>query len=173
MVHIFRLPRLWGPAAAFVLFAAAATADTTPPQLVSFSVSPLSADTSSGPAALTVSIGARDDSNGFDTSASGNGRIVFTSDSGTTVFGRQSLPVTGGTATSPVFQLVLSVPQFSPAGTYRISLTLEDTAFNTATFSSADLQARGFPSSILLTLHAFGSITLSPSTASVPAEGAS
>jgi len=142
MGRIFRLPRLRGPAAALALFAAAAAADTTPPQLINLSVSPLSADTSSGPAAVTVSIAARDDANGFDTVGSGNGRIVFTSDSGTSVFGRQSLPVTGGTATSPVFQFVLTVPQFTPAGTYRISLTLEDTAFNTTTFSSTDLQAR-------------------------------
>src|SRR5258708_15642531 len=136
MGHIFRLPWLRGPAAAFVLFAAAAAADTTPPQLVSFSVSPLSADTSSGPAALTISISARDDANGFDTGASGNGRIVFTSDSGTTVFGRQSLPVTGGTATSPLFQLGITVPQLNPAGAPRITLALVDNALHTPTLHS-------------------------------------
>src|SRR5437879_989595 len=117
-----------GLAVAFVL-SAAAVADTTPPQLVSFSVSPLSADTSAGPATLTVTIAARDDSNGFDTGPTGNGRIVFTNDSGSNVFGRQSLPIASGTATSPVFQFVLTVPQFTPAGTYRISLTLVDLAF--------------------------------------------
>jgi hypothetical protein len=158
---------------ALILFAATATADTTPPQLVSLSVSPLSADTSSGPATLTIAITARDDNNGFDTSSTGNGRIVFSNESATSVFGRQSLPITGGTSTNPVFQFTLSVPQSSPAGTYRISLTLVDNAFNSVTFSSSDLQARGFPSSIAVTQNGFGSVTLSPPAANITASAQS
>lgn len=160
-----------GAVAALVLFARAAAADATPPQLINFSISPLSVDTSSGPATLNVSISAQDISNGFGANAAGNGSLSLALQSGTTVFSRQSLPITGGSSTNPVFQFAFTLPQFSPPGNYAIGITLVDNASNTSIFDAARLQAMGFPSIITVTDSAFGSITLSPSSASVPASG--
>jgi uncharacterized protein (TIGR03437 family) len=159
--------------AAFVFFAGSAAADNTPPQLVSFSISPLSVDTSAGPATLNISISAQDNSNGFGSNAAGNGSISLALQSGNTIFSRQSLPVTGGTLTNPIFQFGFTLPQFSPSGAYSIGITLVDNASNTSIFNAASLQALGFPSAITVTNGAFGSITVSPSTANVPASGGS
>jgi len=167
------LPKLGCAVAAFVLFAGYATADNTPPQLVSFSISPLSVDTSAGPATLNVFIAAQDNNNGFGANAAGNGSISLALQSGTTIFSRQSLPMTGGTSTNPIFQFGFTVPQFSPSGVYSIGITLVDNASNTSIFTAATLQAMGFPSAITVTNSAFGSITVSPSTANVPASGGS
>src|SRR3984893_13554756 len=99
---------LSGSAIAFVVFTAVSPADTNSPQLLSFNVAPQLVDTSSRPTILSVTIAARDDSSGFGALA-GNGSIAFTHESGTTVFGRQMLPITGGTTTFPVFQFLLTV----------------------------------------------------------------
>src|SRR5260370_38693195 len=112
-----------GAVAAFVLFAGSAGADATPPQLVSFSISPLSVDTSSGPATLNVSISAQD-SNGFGANAAGNGSLSLALQSGTTVFSRQRLPITGGSSTNPAFQFPFPLRQFSPQGNYAFGITL-------------------------------------------------
>src|SRR5260370_7293581 len=82
---------LLGAVAAFVLFAGSAGADATPPQLVSFSISPLSVDTSSGPATLNVSISAQD-SNGFGANAAANGSLSAPLQPGNTIFSPQTLP---------------------------------------------------------------------------------
>src|SRR6266446_7028361 len=79
------LPRLRRAVAAFALFAGSAAADNTPPQLVSFSISPVAVDTSAGPATLNVSITAQDISNGFGSNAAGNGSISLALQSGNTV----------------------------------------------------------------------------------------
>jgi hypothetical protein len=155
------------------LFAGSAAADNTPPQLVSFSISPLSVDTSAGPATLNVTVAAQDNSNGFGSNAAGNGSISLALQSGNTVFSRQSLPMTGGTSTNPVFQFGFALPQFSPSGAYSIGITLVDNASNTSIFNAASLQALGFPSAITVTNGAFGSLTVSPSTANLPASGGS
>jgi len=165
------LSGLPGAVAAFVLFAGAAAADTTPPQLINFSISPLTVDTSSGPATLNVSISAQDISNGFGANAAGNGSLSLALQSGSTVFSRQSLPITGGSSTNPIFQFAFALPQFSPPGNYAIGITLVDNASNTSIFDAARLQAMGFPSIITVTDSAFGSITLSPSSANIPAGG--
>ena len=159
--------------AAFVLIAGPAAADNTPPQLVSFNISPLSVDTSAGPATLNVSITAQDNSNGFGSNAAGNGSISVSLQFGNTVFSRQSLPMTAGTSTNPIFQFGFTLPQFSPSGVYSIGITLVDNASNTSIFNAATLQAMGFPSTITVTNSAFGSLTLSPSTANIPAAGGS
>jgi uncharacterized protein (TIGR03437 family) len=125
--------------------------DTTPPQLVSFSISPTTVDVSAGPATLTVHIVASDDLSGFGSGSTGNGSIDIRHTSGASPFGRGSLPMTGGTALNPIFDFTLTVPQFSQSGSYPINLTLIDNAFNTARFAPADLQARNFPSSITVT----------------------
>jgi hypothetical protein len=167
-----RLRWLQGIAVVLALCAPAA-ADTTPPQLVGFSISPLLADISSGPAALTVTIAARNESNGFDSGVANSGSIVLTHESGTSVFGRQNLPMTGGTTTNPVFQFTLNVPKENLPGVYHISILLVDNAFNSATFSATDLQARGFPSTITVTQGGFGGVTLIPPSTNVPEGGGS
>ena len=166
-------PELWATVAAFVLFAGVAAADNTPPQLVNFNLTPLTVDTSAGPATLNVSISAQDTTNGFGVNAAGNGSLSFSLQSGNTIFSRQGLPMTGGTITNPIFQFAFTLPQFSPPGMYAISITLVDNASNMATFTAASLQALGFPSTLTVTDSAFGSVALSPSVANVPAAGGS
>ena len=161
---------LSGSAIAFVVFTAVSAADTNSPQLLSFNVAPQFVDTSSGPTTMSVTIAARDDSSGFGGSV-GNGSIAFTHESGTTVFGRQMLPITAGTTTFPVFQFLLTVPQFSPPGIYRISLVLVDNASHIATFSAKDLQTLGFSSAIIVTQSGLGSVGLIPSSANFAPQG--
>jgi hypothetical protein len=140
-------PWVWGAAAALGWFAGIAAADSTPPQLISFNVSPSTVDSSAGPGSFIVSITAQDPSNGFGGNASGNGGIALSLGSGTTVISRQGLPITGGTAANPVFQFALTVPQFTPAGVYSISLTLTDNASNTA--RSARRRCKAWDSALL------------------------
>jgi len=156
---------------AFVLFASAAAAETTPPQLVSMIVSPGSFDSSVGPVVVTVFIGAHDDV-GFSNVSPGSG-VLFAHESGSTIFGRQNLSVTAGSLTNPVFQFGVTIPQFSPPGQYRISVTLADSSQNSVTFTSSDLQARAFPSTLTITPSGTGSISLSPSAAPSAAAGRS
>jgi uncharacterized protein (TIGR03437 family) len=159
------------------LFAPAAIAqsDTKAPQLISFSIGPTTVDVSSGPATLTVRVVATDDLSGFGSGSTGNGSIDIRHTSGASPFGRGSLPMTGGTTLNPVFDFTLTVPQFSQAGTYPINLTLIDNVFNTARFAPADLQARGFPSTITVTSNPdtrppeLVSFSISPTTVDVSA----
>ena len=150
-----------------------AAADATPPQLLSFSVSPASIDSSAGTSTLTFSITAQDASNGIGASAAAASGISLSLQSGSNIISKQGLPITGGTATTPVYQFSIAVPQFTPAGVYAIALTLTDNASNTVTFSSAALQQLGLPSTIAVTESAFGSVTLSASTANIGPSGGS
>ncbi len=159
-------------AVAALACAGAAPADTTPPQLVGFSVSSQLVDTSSGPAPLIFSITAQDAANGFNGNSAGNGSLTLALAGGFAVFTRQGLPIAAGTSVSPFFQFTLTLPQFTTAGVYAISLTLVDNASNTASFTSANLAALGFPSSITVTESAFGTLALRASTANVAAAGA-
>src|SRR6202011_841654 len=88
---------------------------------------------------------ALDDLSGFGSGSTGNGSIDVRHTSGSNPFGRGSLPITGGTPLNPTFDFTLTVPQFSPSGSYPINLTLTDNVFNTVRYSSADLQRLGFP----------------------------
>ena len=127
--------------------------DITPPELVSFTVSPLVVDTSTGTASVSVRIEARDDLSGFGGgTGTGNGSIDVRHTSGNPPVGRGSLPITGGTNLEPVFEFDLTFPQFSALGFYPINLTLIDNLFNTLRLSPADLAARGFPSQIEVAL---------------------
>jgi len=124
--------------------------DTTAPELLDFSLSATSVDTTAGPATVTVRIEAQDDLSGFGSGSTGNGWIDVRHTSGANPVGWGSLPITGGTLLHPIFELTLTFPQFSPAGSYPITLELLDNVFNSATFSSADLAGRGFPSEIVV-----------------------
>ena len=122
--------------------------DSTAPRLMSFSITPTTVDVSRGPATLNVHIVAQDDLSGFGSSSTGNGSIDIRHTSGSSPFGRGSLPQTSGTLLNPTFDFTLTVPQFSLNGSYPINLTLIDNAFNTARFTPSDLLRMGFPSAI-------------------------
>jgi len=107
-------------------------------------------DTSSGPASLSVHIEAVDDLSGFGSGSTGNGSIDIRHENGSNPFGRGSLPITGGTNLNPIFEFTLTAPQYSPAGTYPISLALIDNVFNTTRLNSNDLAALGFPSQLTI-----------------------
>ena len=127
-----------------------AAPDTTPPQLLAFTVSPLVVYTTAVPATVTVHIEAMDDLSGFG--SGGNGSIDVRHVSGANPVGRGSLPITGGTLLHPSFDFTLTFPQFSQAGAYPINLDLIDKVFNETRFAPADLAARGLPSEIQVIL---------------------
>ncbi len=125
-----------------------AQSDTTPPQIVNFSISPTSVDVSNGPVTINVRIAASDNLSGFGSGSTGSGSIDIRHQSGANPIGRGSLPITGGTSLHPVFEFTLTMPQFSQTGVYPINITLIDNVFNTLYVTPDSLRLRGFPSAI-------------------------
>src|SRR4051794_33578243 len=85
----------------FLSHTAAVGDDSLPPELVDFSISPLSMDTDAGPVNLSVRIVAHDNLSGFGSGSTGSGSIDIRHSSGGNPFGRGSLPITGGTTLDP------------------------------------------------------------------------
>jgi len=91
--------------------------DTTPPELVSFTVSPLVVDTSTGSASVSVRIEARDDISGLDRGGWSTGQLSFrhTSESNAVA---GVLLITGGTNLEPIFEFDLTFPQLIGIGNH-------------------------------------------------------
>ncbi|HLP43339.1 MAG TPA: hypothetical protein VK465_17675 [Fibrobacteria bacterium] len=114
--------------------------DLVVPKLAGFSVSPTTLDVTSSPGEVLVSFAGTDDVSGVDIASA-----VFESPSGGV-----SLVVEGnlvaGTSVNGTFQGTLNIPQGSETGTWVVkSVSLVDQAGNDTAFSTADLQASGFP----------------------------
>lgn len=122
--------------------------DTTPPQLLGLSVTPLQVD-STGAVAITVRIEASDDLAGFGSGGTGNGAFDIRHVSGGNPFGVGSLAISGGDALHPVFEFSVTMPEFSPLGEYPFSLSLLDNVYNSVHFSSEQLRTLGLPDRVL------------------------
>lgn len=129
----------------------AQVADTTPPQLVSFSITPVQIDASAGPVVIAVRIEATDDLAGFGSGSTGSGSIDIRHSSGSNPIGSGSLPITGGDTLNPVFEFNLTMPRYSKQGLYPINIRLIDNVFNSVSYTPAQLEALGFPGYIEVT----------------------
>jgi len=133
--------------------------DTTPPTLTGLSFAPAVIDTSASGQNVTVTVWASDDISGIDftpttpniawieigfNSPSGN-QFVFVSPFVTPAF-------VAGTPLAGVWQMTASWPQFSEQGTWNASFfRLQDKVGNYRSYTTAQLQALGLPSSIVVT----------------------
>jgi hypothetical protein len=121
--------------------------DTTPPQLVAFSYSPMSIDTSSGSQDVTFTARITDNISGFLA-----GGLSFRSPSGQQFRGTSfQYPnnLTSGTAQDGTYQFLISFPQFSEAGTWRIdNMGIIDQVGNNPRFTEADLINLGFTTTL-------------------------
>src|SRR5258708_1723607 len=120
--------------------------DTMPPTLGAFTFAPTSINTTSNSATVTVTAQASDDLSGVAFID-----VFFTSPSGLqNVAG--GLGLISGTGLSGTYQGSVSFPAFGEAGTWTVSeLELGDNVGNRSYYSTAQLQALGFPTTLQVT----------------------
>lgn len=115
--------------------------DTEAPKLTSLRFSPASIDTSKGPAEVTISFTASDDSSGVAYLETG-----FVDPSGTS---RRPGSVKLAPTLSATHSLRIIFPRFSPPGTWTLAqVFLADSAGNTLILDSDALRGGGFPTSL-------------------------
>jgi hypothetical protein len=142
-----------------VLTDISAPADSTPPTLTGLSFTPSVADTSGSGKNITVTISASDDVSGLDfgptTPSCSYIQIEFTSPSGNQyvyVSPWTAATLVAGTPQAGTWQVTASWPQYSEQGTWKLSyFTLKDKVGNSKSYTPAQLQALGFPSTLVIT----------------------
>lgn len=123
--------------------------DTTAPQLTALAFSPPVFDTSDGERSVTASIALSDNLAGVSpASDTFRAQIRFTSPSGQQLRYGFTPTRSAGTDLNGTWQLPVSFPRYSEAGTWKAELWLVDGVANQRYFAPGDLTARGFPSSI-------------------------
>jgi hypothetical protein len=134
--------------------------DSTPPTLTGLSFSPSVIDTSGSAQNVTVTLSASDNISGVDFTPSTPNlaaffHLYFVSPSGgqfAEVNPYAIPPLVAGTPQAGTWQLTAPWPQFSEEGTWSVGvLTLGDKVGNTRGYGSSQLQALGFPSTIVVT----------------------
>ena len=124
-------------------------ADITPPQLVAFSFTPTSVDTSTGGATITATAHITDDLSGnAGGSFSGSpSQVAFVGPNSQRAFAIFSDPQRiSGNGLDGVYQSQISVPQWSAPGTWTAqSFLLVDNADNVQNLTTAQLTFAGFP----------------------------
>ena len=120
--------------------ASASPSDTTPPVLTGFTFSPVTVNTTTSPAAVTVKAQVTDDLSGVKYAAAN-----FRSPSrnqGSTCSGN----LISGTDLNGTWQCEMTIPAFSEAGTWTVlGVEVIDSGGNTKSYNTSDLQALGFP----------------------------
>ena len=142
--------------ASFGVSASAQVEDVTPPELVSFSFDPTSIDVGNGEETVTVQMRVTDDISGFS-----SGVVQFRSPVGGQVNGRAFFPQThliSGTPEDGIYEVPITFPQFSEAGTWSAFVALTDEVSNTANLFAVDLAARGFSTMVQV----MGGLDLAP-----------
>jgi len=130
--------------------------DVTPPQLNSFNISPTSIDVSSGPQSTTFTMGITDDKSGLNFC---QGSVCYITIRLQSPSGKQSQQETGrnvqllsGTLQNGVWQVVVTLPRYAEAGVWKVNyLYLLDMTGNSVYLNAANLQSRGFPSTLTVT----------------------
>ena len=120
-----------------------AQTDTTPPKLLSLSISPNTVNVTSGPQSVTITMEVTDDLSGaqqvygfFRSPSNGQSQYFYAH-------------LVSGTSLDGIWQGTITLPQYSEAGNWTISyLYLIDKDTNTQYLQSSDLQALGFPTTI-------------------------
>jgi hypothetical protein len=119
--------------------AVGAVQDVTAPLLTSLTFTPSTIDTSNGPATISFSISGNDDLSGIRAATFalrlGNRPIA-------SVAGKK---VGGGTEGNSTWEGSFIVHQYSPQGSYSVSVQLFDTVNNFSTFTVIELKNAGFP----------------------------
>jgi hypothetical protein len=124
--------------------AAFAQQDTTPPALVQLDFSPKTIDVGVSDAVVNCTVQVSDDLSGF---LSGFVRFNGPSVSHQCSFGASNL--ISGDRFDGVYQGVVTIPQFSPQGTWEVgAVVLIDEVNNSINLSTPDLAAMGFPTQL-------------------------
>ena len=131
--------------------------DTTPPQLTGLSFAPSVIDTSRMPANVTVRLTTSDDLAGVsfqpDNQHVVSLTLTFRSQSGgqTQSIASSSFNLVAGTPLNGIWQSTLSFPQFSEAGTWKISAVgLHDLPNNSVSLTTANLASMGLPTDLIV-----------------------
>ncbi|HKH64085.1 MAG TPA: Ig-like domain repeat protein [Solirubrobacterales bacterium] len=132
-----------------VLTPFAATADTVedtqPPQLLGLSIEPDEVDTTASDQKVTFTAHVSDDLAGTDSVG-----IGLTSPSETQVI-VEGLNFVSGTATDAIYSGTLTIPRFAETGAWRVTnVYLHDSARNGDVLHTAELEALGLPSTVLV-----------------------
>ncbi len=120
--------------------------DVTPPQLTSLDVSPVTVQTTSGPAVINIDVGISDDASGPSDNPAPLSSISFAAPDGTpgpsvTVAANQRI---AGTAQLGTYRASLTMPQGSTLGGWTVAgVTLEDAAGHSSTYTPAQLVTLG------------------------------
>jgi IPT/TIG domain len=168
-----RYARLWlicaVVAAAFGAGSASASA-AEPPVLASLAISPSTINTSSS--SETVKVTAEITS----TPGVSSGSVQFASPNGGEVTERAAFSKVSGTAKKGVWEAVVPFKQYIAPGTWRVTtLNMTDTEGTTTRLASAQLTAKGFPSSVSVTSvednqpPVLASLSISPTTVNTTA----
>jgi hypothetical protein len=118
--------------------------DTDPPALIGVDFNPKAVDVTDDPAPVVIEIELSDDLSGVEYA-----NCNFVSQSGQKHGGCFFGSPISGNRNDGVYSCTWTVPQFTEAGIWRISTCgATDQGFNSATWSSADLESRGFPTGL-------------------------
>jgi hypothetical protein len=117
--------------------------DTTPPELVELTLSPVAVDISGGSAAIDCTARFIDDLSGV----LGAG-VRLRHPSGTEFVICRAFDLISGDALDGVYEGTATIPQFSPSGTWPVEVVVEDAVGNKRTLGSVELGQLGFPSEI-------------------------
>ncbi len=142
-----------------VLLDSSVPVDSTPPTLTGLSFAPSVIDTSESSQNVTVTIGASDDLSGVDfnptTPYLAYIQLGFTSPSGNQFAGVNPFvapTLAAGTPLAGTWQVTANWPQYSEEGTWSAYYYwLQDNVGNRRYYSTAQLTAAGFPSTIVVT----------------------
>jgi Dockerin type I domain len=115
--------------------------DVTAPTLLSFSFRPSSIDTRFGPQNITFTADVADD-------LSGVGYVSVQLSNTSNQLHTIALSRTTSTPLSVTYTATYPFPQFTASGDWQVSVRTNDVVGNTATSTTATLQARGFPASL-------------------------
>ena len=124
--------------------------DAAPPQLQSFSITPRTVDTSTGPAAVTIEARITDDMSGVAGVGYTNGTpgVTFKSSTGQIAwasFGPDNR-VQGTTPLDGTYNATITLPQGAAAGTWTVdSFSLVDMVGNRTSMTASQMEAAGMP----------------------------
>jgi hypothetical protein len=127
--------------------------DTAPPNTLALTLTPSIINTSASNQTVTLHLGVTDDLSGaaLNTPGAITGAAIFSSPSGAQTVVATGFQLIEGTPHDGVWQARASFPRFAESGTWRISrLHANDAANNLKVLLTADLEAAGLPSELIV-----------------------
>jgi hypothetical protein len=121
------------------------TEDTEAPGLTGLTISPSSIDTAAADQLVTVTAHATDNLSGVAA-----GALVFENPASKKMTGQALFTKVSGTETNGIYEAVVRFKESSESGTWKVGgFNLNDNAGNQAAFSAAQLEAKGFPDTVV------------------------